>query len=176
VGASIAAQKPEAGAHPELVAFDPVEFAQLTALCDLLCPGKPGVFPSSKELDLPALVDKHLSSFDADTIAQLKTAVGLVDNALLGAVMAERLRPISSLGLEGRASALNAFRDSAVGFRRTLYHAVSSLVMSVYWTQPGVEQGAGYNGPPPSAHLRATYSENLVDYTDLRAKRKASDV
>jgi hypothetical protein len=176
VGVSIASQKPEAGAHPDLHSLDPVEFAQLTALCDLLCPGKPGAFPSAKDLALPAIVDQHLSTFDADTIAQLKMAIGLVDNALLGTLMGERLRPTSSLTLEDRARALNAFRDSKVGFRRTLYHAVSSLIMSVYWTRPEVEQGAGYNGPPPSAHLRATYAENLVDYSDLRAKRTASDV
>lgn len=172
-GAAIASQKPAPRAHAELHALTPVEHAQLSALCEALCPGEPGRFPSSAEVDLPALVDARIAILDDETQQQLKTAIALFDNALVGALAGEGLRPFSALSAAEREQALERWRFSSVGFRRTLFKALSGLVQATYWVLPAVQEGAGYAGPPDAAQLRQTYGESLVDLGALRATKKA---
>jgi hypothetical protein len=172
-GGAIASQKPAPRTHGELAALTPVEHAQLSVLCETLCPGEPGRFPSSAEVDLPALVDARIAMLEADTREQIRVAIALFDNALMAALSGDGVRPFSALPLEERSAAVERWRHSAVGFRRTLFKALTGLIHSTYWVLPEAEAGAGYGGPPDAAKLREAYSDDLVDLGALRATKKA---
>jgi hypothetical protein len=172
-GGAIASQKPAPRPHGKLAALTPVEHAQLSVLCETLCPGEPGRFPSSAEVDLPARVDAHIATLEADTREQLQVAIALFDNALVGALGGEGVHPFSALPLEERTAAVERWRHSGVGFRRTLFKALTGLIHATYWVLPEVQAGAGYAGPPDAAQLRQAYADDLVDLGALRATKKA---
>jgi hypothetical protein len=177
--AAIASQKPAplaagaGGAATDVLTA--VERAQLAALCETLCPGEPGRFPSASELNLTSLVEQRLGELEEDVRGQLKVGIAVFDNGLVYALAGEGVRPFTALSAEERARAVERWRFSGAGFRRTLYKGLASLVQSIYWSQPETQLAAGYPDPPASSQLRRTYAENLVDYRGLRASAKATE-
>jgi Gluconate 2-dehydrogenase subunit 3 len=154
---------------PKLSVFDPASYAVLAALADRLCPPLGKGAPGAAALGVPATIDAMLVPADDAARKQLTTAITMLENALGGALFGERLVPFTQLDAAGQEAALVNLRDSSVGVRRTLFHALSGLVFAVYWSNPQTWERIGYGGPESVAKLREMYRDNLVDLDSLRA-------
>jgi Gluconate 2-dehydrogenase subunit 3 len=154
---------------PKLSVFDPAGYAVLAALADRLCPPLGKGAPGAAALGVAATIDAMLGPADDAVRKQLTTAIAMLENALGGALFGERMVPFTQLDAADQEAALVNLRDSSVGVRRTLFRALSGLVLAVYWSNPRTWERAGYGGPESVAKLREMYRDNLVDLDSLRA-------
>jgi hypothetical protein len=169
-GIGLALQKPKLRDDtPALKVLDPAEYAILVAIADRLCPALAADAPGALALGLPAQLDTLLQHADAEAQQGLKVALRLMDNALPGALAGERVTPFTKLSGAEQDRSLVAWRDSSVGFRRTVYGGVSGAIMPLYWGHPRTWPRLGYKGPPDVAGLRAAYADQLVNLDSLRA-------
>lgn len=158
---------------PELKVLDATEFAILAALAARLCPAEGAGAPGADKLALAKLTDERLLTLDEETQKGVKIALRAFENATFGALVGERLRPFTKLSEAQQDAIIERWRSSRIGFRRTVYKALSSLVASLYWGQPETWARIGYTLPNP-ANLRAAYADNLVDLDSLRATHHAA--
>jgi hypothetical protein len=165
----LALQRTKTSANtPKLHVLDPIEFGVLTALADRLCPDLGEGAPGATKLKVAQTVDSMLLKADPENQKGFKIGLRIFENALTGALAGERLVPFTKLSEDEQTKVLHAWRTSDVGFRRTLFRALSSIVYSVYWGNPAVWPRIGYTLRDPRA-LRDAYAENLVDLDSLRA-------
>lgn len=147
------------------------EYAVLAAIAERVCPAFGKGAPGATALDIAGKADALLAHAEADGKEGVKLALRVFENGLTGALFFERARPFTQLSAEEQDRALRKWRDSSLGFRRTVYRALSSLVGALYYGDERTWERIGYPGPPSPAGLRATYAENLVDLDALRAKK-----
>lgn len=152
--------------------LDADELSVLSAIADRICPPLGPGAPGAKALGVAQSVDALLVQADRETQKGLKLALRVFESALSGALMGERLVPFTQLPPERQDAVLAGWRDSRVGFRRTVFRALSGLVASVYWGEPRTWARIGYGGPPDPAGLRAAYAANLVPLDTLRASKE----
>ena len=161
---------------PPLKTFDPSEYAVLAAIADRLCPALGPDAPGATALDVAQTVDEVLEQADPEVKKGLKIALRSFENALTGALVGERLAPFTALAPDQQDRVLAGWRDSRIGFRRTVFHALSGTVFSAYWGHERTWARIGYGGPPNVASLRAAYAENLVELDSLRATHAAKEI
>jgi hypothetical protein len=153
---------------PELRVFDAREYAILSAIADRLCPPLGKGAPGAIELDTVRVIDDLADLADPDTQRGLKLALRVFESALGGALLGERIAPFTQLDDAGRDRVLAAWRDSRIGFRRTVYRALSSTIQAAYWGDPRTWARLAYDGPPKLETLRHVYADNLVELDSLR--------
>lgn len=154
---------------PKLALFDPAEYAILVAIAERICPALGLGAPGATEVGVAARLDAMLENGDPETKKGLKIALKLVDNALTGALTGERVVPFTALSPEQQDRSLAGWRDSDVGFRRTVFSGIVSAVFFAYYGDPRTWKRIGYRGPPDAKGLRMAYAEQLVDLDSLRA-------
>lgn len=168
-GAGLLLQKARPQPHGELHVLDADEYAVLAAMCERMCPAQGQGAPGATELDLAGYIDRMLAPIDQETQQGVKIGLRLFDNALTGALFGERITPFTKLSPEKQDAVLEAWRDSGVAFRRTLFAGLAVLILSSYWGHESTWQRIGYSGPPDLQGLRRTYADNLVDLAALRS-------
>jgi len=147
------------------------EYAVLAAIAERVCPAFGAGAPGATALDVAGMADALLERAEADGQEGVKLALRVFENGLTGAVFLERARPFTQLSATEQDRVLAQWRNSRLGFRRTVYRALSSLVGALYYGDERTWARIGYAGPPSPAGLRAVYVENLVDLDALRAKK-----
>lgn len=161
-------------ATPALKVLDETEFAVLSAIAARLCPELGPGAPGAAKLHVAQTLDTLLEPVDSEKQKGFKIALRVFENALTGALMGERVVPFTQLSEERQVEVLENWKNSDVGFRRTVYRALSSLVFSVYWGNAAVWKRIGYTLPDPR-QLREAYAENLVDLDSLRATHASKE-
>lgn len=156
----------------ELSVLSAEEYAVLVALADRLCPALDAL-PSASELGIPQQLDRMISFVPVEEQEGFKMGLRLFEHPLSGVLFGERARPFTQLSPEAQDRVIEAWRDSRVGARRTIYTALAGLVLALYWGHPRTWPTVGYEGPPDPAGLRKVYAENLVDLHALRAAPEA---
>lgn len=159
----------KANATPKLQVLDADEYAVLCAVAETACPPLGAGAPGATALEVGKQLDELLAGADPDSQKGTKMALRIFDNALSGALGGERLVPFTKLDAEARARVLANWRDSDVGFKRTVYKGLTSAIFAVYWGDPRTWKRIGYDGPPDCVQLRAGYASDLVDLDRLRA-------
>jgi hypothetical protein len=175
VGLALQKTRPRADT-PALAVFDAREYAVLCAIADRIAPALGPGAPGALALGTVTKLDALLEQAELENQKSVKLALRVFENALTGAVLGERLVPFTELSIEARDRVLSAWRDSRIGFRRTVFHALASLILSVYWGDPRVWPRIGYGGPPDLTGLRSAYADNLVDLDALRAMRPKQEI
>ncbi len=172
-GVSLALQPTRVGKSPtsQLRVLSTEEYAVLTAVADRLCPALGPGAPGARALDIAGRVDELMVGAEADGKQGLKILLRAFESGLTGAVFFERVRPFTQLSAEAQDRVLANWRDSHIGFRRTVYRALSSLVGALYYGDERTWKRVGYPGPPSLTGLRAAYADNLVDLHALRATK-----
>lgn len=154
---------------PRLKVLDADEYAVLVAVAETACPALGAGAPGATALGVAAQLDELLAGSDPESQKGTKLALRIFENALSGALSGERLVPFTKLDPEARARVLAAWRDSGVGFKRTVYKGLTGAVFAVYWGDPRTWARIGYAGPPDFAAMRESYASELVDLERLRA-------
>lgn len=171
-GSLLALQKPRGRPLPPegLRVLDADEFAILTAVADRICPALGEGAPGASALSVALAADRLFERAPKDAQDGIKMVLRVFDNALAGALFGERVRSFSELSPERQDRELAHWRNSRIGFRRTVFHALNTLVGSIYFGDERTWPRIGYPGPPSPSGLRAAYAANLVDLHELRAK------
>jgi hypothetical protein len=130
-----------------LLTFTESEYSTLVALIETVSPGSSGV-PSGVELGVAAELDTLFSTLPPENGAEIALALGLIENALVGAILDARPRPFSRLPLERRAEIWAAWCTSRIPLRRTVYKGLNALILATTWGHPEMTALAGYSGPP----------------------------
>ncbi len=149
------------------------DYSILFAIAEVLCPAPgPGV-PGATGIDVALLADRALEGAEADVLDGMRTALKIVESALVGALAFEHGKPFTALDRDARARVLDWFRISRIALRRTIYRSFSGFVGSLYYGDPRAWPSVGYPGPPDPAALRSAYPAQLVDLASLRARAPA---
>lgn len=175
VGLALRKTKPRADT-PELRVFDAREYAVLIAIADRIAPALGPGAPGAVAVGTVQKLDALMVSAHIETQKGIKLALRVFENALTGAVVGERLAPFTELSIEARDRVLAAWRDSRIGFRRTVFRALAGTLLGVYWGDERTWARIGYGGPPDLAGLRQSYAANLVAYDALRATRPQQEI
>ena len=130
-----------------LLTFTESEYSTLVALIETVSPGSSGA-PSGVELGVAAELDTLFSTLPPENGAEIALALGLLENALVGAILDARPRPFSRLPLERRAEIWAAWCTSRIPLRRTVYKGLNALIQATTWGHPEMTALAGYPGPP----------------------------
>jgi hypothetical protein len=157
------------GATPPLKVLDAEEYAVLCAVAETACPALGAGAPGATALEVAKQLDGLLASADPESQKGTKMALRIFDNALSGALGGERLVPFTKLDGQARTRVLANWRDSDIGFKRTVYKGLTGAIFAVYWGDPRTWKRIGYDGPPDCAQLREGYASDLVDLDRLRA-------
>lgn len=152
----------------DLVVLSAEEYAILAAVAARICPALGEGAPGADALEIAKKADRMLASLSKDVQRGMKIALFAIENALLGALVGERIAPFTQLTPEAQDRVLDNMRRSRLTVRRTLYRALSSLVSALYWGDERAWARIGYPGPPDPVGLRQTYADNLVDLSALR--------
>jgi hypothetical protein len=150
--------------------LSPSQYAVLSAVADRIAPSFGPGRPGASALDVAAKADALFARADADAQKGFCMVLDVFESGLTGALLGERIRPFTQLSEDAQDRVLAAFRDSRLGFRRTVFHALNALVGSLYYGDEGTWERIGYPGPPSPSGLRLAYAENLVDLGALRAQ------
>jgi len=160
-----ARQVPDTG----LACLSAEEFAVLTAVADRVCPAAGDGAPGALALGVPAKLDQWLAAYlDEENQTGVRIVLAALESALVGALFAERLTPFTQLAPEEQDEVLRAWKDSSVGFRRTAFRALSSMVAALYYGDSRTWSRIGYAGPPSVRGLRTAFAMNLVDLDALQ--------
>lgn len=127
--------------------LSPRAWSVLSALAEAVCPTGSG-WPSAAELGVATKIDALMAGMDEADAQQLVLALHLIDNALAGLALDQRIGTFSGASLAARRGALEAWRGSALPVRRTAFKALRGLCASAYFSDPRVEARVGYPGPP----------------------------
>jgi hypothetical protein len=147
-GAGLALRPTRAAIPAEaLRVLDADEFSVLYAIAETCCP-KNGAFPAASELHVAEKIDLLLSRCEDGTVSDIKKLLALVENALPGLVLDGRFSTFTASSPETRTAILEGWRTSRIGFRRTVFKALTGLVGATYYAQPEIWGAVGYPGPP----------------------------
>lgn len=130
-----------------LLTFTERQYSTLVALVETVSPGGSGV-PSGVELGVAAELDTLFSTLPPENGAEIALALGLIENALVGAIFDARPRPFSRLPLQRRAEIWAGWCTSRIPLRRTVYKGLNALILATTWGHPEMTAIAGYSGPP----------------------------
>lgn len=137
-----------------LLTFTEAQYGTLVALVETVSPGGSGI-PSGVALGVAAELDTLFSTLPPESGAEIALALGLIENALVGALLDGRPRPFSRLPLERRAEIWAGWSTSRIPLRRTVYKGLNALILATTWGHPEMTAIAGYPGPPTVPPARA---------------------
>ncbi|MED5370694.1 MAG: gluconate 2-dehydrogenase subunit 3 family protein [Myxococcota bacterium] len=143
---------PGRGVTPQspLQSFTPAQYATLCALAEVVCPASDAL-PSALEVGVPAQLDALFATLPPENGQEIGLALGLLENALVGALLDARPRPFSRLPIERRVEIWAAWSRSNIPLRRTVYKGLNSLISATAYGNPAYQRHAGYPGPPVPA-------------------------
>src|SRR4051812_33906472 len=127
------------------------EYAVLEAIARRLVPPRPG-FPDVDALRVAFHCDRTLALSDETSQVEMRQLLELFDNALAGMLLGARATPFTRLEPSEQDAVLNEWMTSRLVLRRTGFTAVRTLVMAVYFGNPGSWGAIGYRGPPAAFH------------------------
>jgi hypothetical protein len=130
-----------------LRALDARQYSVLVAVADTLCPGGGGL-PSAGELGVAWQLDGLFARMDPSVASDLGGALLLLDNALAGAVLDQRLQTFTGCSPADRARVLDDWRRSGIEVRRAVFKALRGFVMAAYWGDRRTWAHTGYPGMP----------------------------
>lgn len=130
-----------------LLTFTEAQYSTLVALVETVAPGNATV-PGGVALGVAADLDALFSTLPPENGSEIALALGLIENALVGALLDGRPRPFSRLPLERRAEIWAGWSTSRIPLRRTVYKGLNALILATTWGHPEVTASAGYPGPP----------------------------
>lgn len=123
------------------------EYSVLVAIADRMTPGGDG-FPSPRQVQVAEKVDANIAGLHPANVAELKQGLVLFESALAGFLFDRRITPFTQLDGEDQDRVIDAWRDSRVAIRRSLFKAFKSLTTAAYYGSPEVYEAIGYPGPP----------------------------
>lgn len=127
-----------------LRALDERAYSILTAVADALCPGVEGA-PTTDALDVAGQVDRFLSTCAPALTDEVTSALLFVENAVPSMLLdAHPRRPLTACSREERLQVLEAFRDSRITLRQTVFKALLGLVTATYFGDERVHAFVGY--------------------------------
>ena len=130
-----------------LRALDAVSFSVVAALADRIARGDG--LPTAADLGVAEAVDDVAASMHPEAAAQLMQVLHLLENALAGLVLDQRLTTFTGSSPQVQDRVLLAWSTSAWPLQRTAYRAVHGLIIGAYWANPELHEAIGYPGPPP---------------------------
>jgi hypothetical protein len=130
-----------------LQVLSPRAHAILVAVAEAVCPDGPP-WPSPTALGVAAKVDAVLARMDAADADQIVVALHLLESALAGAILDQRVGPFSSRPLALRRRSLEGWKISALPVRQTAFKALRGLCATAYFADPRTFAAVGYPGPP----------------------------
>jgi hypothetical protein len=131
----------------KLSVFSEAEFSVIVAIADRIVPAG-GEFPSPREVQVAEKVDANVATLHPAVQKELKQGVGLFEGALPGFLFDQRIAPFTQLDPAGQDRALEAWRDSSLAIRRSLFMVFKALTAGAYYGSPEVYEAMGYPGPP----------------------------
>lgn len=140
---------------PELAALEPQAFRTLQSLAARTCPGSQRGFPSARQVRLAERVDAYFATLHPTDQRELNQALGLLENALSGFLLAGRGAPFTASSDEAQDATLRAWRNSSLGVVRRAYKALVSACVGTYYALPEVQAAAGYPGAPDYGQAHA---------------------
>jgi len=146
VGLSLQRTAPRAPSRP-LRALDERTFSILAAVADRVAPSRAG-FPAASELQVAEKVDELLASVHPAVVEEITQVLHLLENGLAGLVFDGRPRAFTALDPGAQDQALDAWKRSRLGLRRTAYKALRGLCAAAYYASPAIYPAVGYPGPP----------------------------
>jgi hypothetical protein len=146
------------------------EYAVLCAAFDRICPALGNGAAGALALGVPERIDAMLAAAPGRVQRDVKSLLFIVENALVGALLLERVRPFTQLSAAEQDAVLNAMRHSWLPLRRAMFRALKGLCGGVYYGDERSWARIGYVAP--SAHaLRDAYAQLLFDFEPLRAHK-----
>jgi hypothetical protein len=130
-----------------LQVLSPRAHAILVAVAEAVCPDAPP-WPSPTALGVAAKVDAVLARMDPADADQIVVALYLLESALAGAILDQRVGPFSSRPLALRRRSLEGWKISALPVRQTAFKALRGLCATAYFADPRTFAAVGYPGPP----------------------------
>lgn len=146
------------------------EYAVLCAVADRICPALGAGVPGALALGVPEQIDAMLAAAPDYLQRDFKSLLFIVENALLGALMFERVRPFTQLSAAEQDAMLSSMRHSRLPLRRGMFRALKSLVAAVYYGDERSWARIGYVGPSAQS-FRQAYATQLFDFEPLRARK-----
>jgi len=159
-----------------LQVLSPEHYAIFTAVAQRCCPaathepGKAAVVGASPQggVDVALLADNLLAYADDDIKSGVGLALDVLESSVAGTLFFERTKPFTQLSAKEQDRVLQAFCNSKVALRRTIYRSLSGFSGSLYYGDPRAWPSVGYPGPPSPSGLRAAYPQHLLDWQALR--------
>jgi hypothetical protein len=93
-------------------------------------------------------VDEVLWACHPGVAHELSQGLRVLESAFTGFLFEGRTVPFTACSPEQQDAILDAWRRSGLPLRRTVYKAIRGLVVSAYWSSPGVYAYLEYPGPP----------------------------
>ena len=123
------------------------EYSVLKALARVICPAT-GSYPSTDEVHVAEKLDQLFATFHPGMQTELKQAILVFENALVGMVFDQRLTTFTGASVEAQAEIVEAWRTSNLGVRSQIYTALRGLIAGAYFGSPETYAAVGYPGPP----------------------------
>ena len=137
-----------------LQVLGPMEYSVLAAVADRMLPAGDG-FPSAATLQVAESVDLLLARSEPEVGAELQQLLGLLENALVGALFGGPATPFTALSTAQQDAVLQAWKNSRLTVRRMGFRVLRSLCLSTYFCHPAAYALVGYPGPPDFSSIAA---------------------
>lgn len=126
-----------------LAALDEARFNVMAAIAARVV-----VVEGADPVEIAHTVDDALARAVPEARSDLLSVLGLLESALVGALLDARLRPFTQLDPEDQDRVLLAWRDSRLTLRRGAYKALKNLCVTSFYRKESGWAAAGYPGPP----------------------------
>ncbi len=147
VGLSLRATVMRAPRRP-LQVLDEQQFSVLAAVADRVMPGDGDQLPAAWDLEVPEKIDGVLATVHPADAAEVGQLLLLLESALAGLVLDGRPRTFTGSSAEQQDAALEDWRGSRIGVRRTGFRALQKTILAAYYGSPETWEAVGYPGPP----------------------------
>jgi len=125
-----------------LAVIDEANFAVLVAVAGRMCQGT-----TARPVEIAHRVDDALRFTFPEARKDMNTVLGLLENALGGALLRGSPRPFTLLDGAAQDAALLTWRDSSVGLLRGAYQALRKLCLAAHYANVGSFAELDYGGP-----------------------------
>ncbi len=131
-------------APDSLRVLDDGEFAVVVALAEAVIDIAGERRPTAEDVGVAEKVDAYLDTLHPASVAEVRTALALLENALTGVFVDCRVGPFSRLSLAERRRVVSAWQTSRHTVLRTAMKALLGLVLAPYWSDPTTFEFVGY--------------------------------
>jgi hypothetical protein len=141
--------------------FTPAEYAVFAAVADRVLAFDPATPrpadvrvgarpppPSPDEVGVAAKADAFLAGVDANSAADFKQLLALLDNGLFSLLGGGPPRPFTRMSADDQDRTLLSWSRSRLAVKRTGFQALKRLTAAIYFGSPETWASVGYAGPP----------------------------